>query len=418
MQHKNLKTFLFILLTFLFIGCSQSGCPSKPISESISSLAELNNFSGTILVAFKDSILVDFCLGYTDSNKNVAINSETPMAIASITKLFVKHSIFLLEEQGKISLNDKLSKYRADIQYSDSITISDLIYHSSGLPDIHNEISIFNEPWSLNKPVNSEELFARIRSLDYIHFKPGTNYRYSNSNYLILSYIIESISGKSLDIFLNEHIFVPYGMKSTGLYKEHSLIPGHAQGFFRHNNEIIWMPDFNFKNFWGSGNGYSTSNDLFKYMINVKKYLNPKYSKQLIQHSGYYLGYRTLLKSIPELGITIVILSNNGNFNPEIILNSTLNFIVEEISIRDLKKSYASFTGKYSAERFHGKIEIVVTEKDNKLYVNNMPAVEVSQNVFLLPQNGYVTLIFSSMPNNSICLEMNDNGNLYLFDKS
>jgi CubicO group peptidase (beta-lactamase class C family) len=167
-----------------------------------------------------------------------------------------------------------------------------------------------------------------------------------------LANIIESISGMPLDIFLDKNIFIPYGMKSTGLYKEHSSILGHAQGSYRRNNETMWMPDFNFKNFWGSGNGYSTSNDLFKYMINVKKYLNPKYSKQLIQHSGYYLGYRTLLKSIPELGITIVILSNNGNFNPEIILNSTLNYIIDEISSRDLKKSDTSLQANTQQKDF------------------------------------------------------------------
>ncbi len=409
---------LFLIInTFFHSACNTNALTQSSIYSKTVKLAEQNNFSGSLLVAHKDSVIVNYAKGYLNSNRQEEITTETPIAIASITKLFVKHSIFLLEEQGKLSLNDKLSKFRADIQYSDSITISDLIYHSSGLPDIHNEIAIFNDPWNLNKPVNTEDLFAKIKSLGYIHFKPGTNSRYSNSNYLILANIIESISGMPLDIFLDKNIFIPYGMKSTGLYKEHSSILGHAQGSYRRNNETMWMPDFNFKNFWGSGNGYSTSNDLFKYMINVKKYLNPKYSKQLIQHSGYYLGYRTLLKSIPELGITIVILSNNGNFNPEIILNSTLNYIIDEISSRDLKKSDTSFTGKYSAERFHRKVEIVVTEKDNKLFVNNMLAVEVSQNVFLLPQNGYVALTFSKMPNNSMSLEMNDNGNIFIFER-
>lgn len=408
----------FIINTFFYTACNTNALTQSSIYSETVKLAEQNNFSGSLLVAHKDSVIVNYAKGYLYSNKQEEITTETPIAIASITKLFVKHSIFLLEEQGKLSLNDKLSKFRADIQYSDSITISDLIYHSSGLPDIHNEIAMFNDPWGLNKQVNTEDLFSLIKSLDYIHFKPGTNSRYSNSNYLILANIIESISGMSLDIFLDKNIFTPYGMKSTGLYKEHSSIPGHAQGFYRHNNEIVWLPDFNFKNFWGSGNAYSTPNDLYKYMINVKNCLNPKYSKQLIQHTGYYLGYRTLLKSIPELGITIVVLSNNGNFNPEIILNSALNYIVEDISNSVIKNSYNSFTGKYSAERFHRKVEIVVTEKEGKLFVNNMHALEVSQNVFLLLQNGYVTLTFRTMPNNSISIEMNDNGNIFIFEKS
>jgi CubicO group peptidase (beta-lactamase class C family) len=79
-------------------------------------------------------VIVNYAKGYLNSNRQEEITTETPIAIASITKLFVKHSIFLLEEPGKLSLNDKISKFRADIQYSDSITISDLIYHSSGLP--------------------------------------------------------------------------------------------------------------------------------------------------------------------------------------------------------------------------------------------------------------------------------------------
>lgn len=404
--------------SFLISACGTNALTKRTIHSEIVKLAQQNNFSGSLLIAFNDSVIVNYARGYLNSNKKEEITTETPIAIASITKLFVKHSIFLLEEQGKLSLNDKLSKFRSDIQYSDSITISDLIFHSSGLPDIHNEIAMFNDPWSLNKQVNTEDLFSLIKSLNYIHFKPGTNSRYSNSNYLILADIIESISGMSLDIFLDKNIFTPYGMKSTGLYKEHISIPGHAQGFYRHNNETVWLPDFNFKNFWGTGNAYSTPYDLYKYMINVKNGLNPKYSKQLIQHTGYYLGYRTLLKSIPELGITIVVLSNNGNFNPDIILNSALNYIVEDISKNVIKSSCTSFTGKYSAERFHRKIEIVVTEKEGNLFVNNMHALQVSQNVFLLLQNGYVTLTFSTMPNNSISIEMNDNGNIFIFEKS
>lgn len=148
--------------------------------------------------------------------------------------------------------------------FSNRVTIFNLLYHKSGIPDIHNRIPCFNQPKKLQDSVLSIELFQLINSFQPLEFEPGSQVSYSNFNYLILAHIIEKITNKPLDVYLSETIFQPYSMLQTGLYKYYSTEKGHTAGFYFRNNSIHFVPYSNFKNFQGSGNAFSTTQDYFK----------------------------------------------------------------------------------------------------------------------------------------------------------
>lgn len=262
-------------------------------------------------------------------------------------------------------------------------------------------------------------MFELINSFKQLEFEPGSQVSYSNSNYLILAYIIEKLTNKPLDIYLNETIFRPYGMLQTGLYKYYSTDYGHTSGFFYRNNRINFMPDFNFKNFWGSGNAYSTTLDLFNYYKNTNEQLIPEISSQLVEHSGYYLGFRTFYKVIPEIGLAIIILSNNGDFNINLIVDKTIEYVKEHYLEKKYQnqKDFRFFVGNYSTYRNGNKITIEISENHNELRINNTRLYQIASNKFLLDNNS-LTIIFFRIIKKDVELFMNDNGETIVFKRN
>lgn len=351
----RLSQLILQLLLICYVSCLQPSAPDEAFLNKVESIAADSDFSGSVLIAFKDKMLVDKGFGFADSQKTRPNTPDTIFPIASITKLFVRHSVFLLVEQGRLGLDDQMRQYLPEVMFSDKIKISDLVYHTSGLPDIHNELPEFNDPWNLKGPVSARDLIEKINSLNRLHFQPGSESRYSNTNYLLLAMIIEKISGLPLDRFLSDNIFGPFGMKNTGLYRENSRLPGHAEGFLRRGGSIVFLPDFNFRNFWGSGNAYSTTRDLYQYLKLIKRNLKPEYSSRLVQHSGYYSGYRTFIKSVPEIDLAIIILSNYGNFNPDFLINETYSYVDSRLEPYRGQPPLEYFAGDYQAGRFDTK---------------------------------------------------------------
>lgn len=410
-------TLLFILLhLYSCKSISDSTKTDQNFRKIIYQTAIQNNFSGSILISYNSKILIDTAFGFSDQNQKIKNTGETIFPIASITKLFIKHAIFLLVDQKLVEFDNNLYKYGIDIPEAKKITISDLVNHTSGLPDIHNELPEFNDPWQLTKEVSIEKLIEKIKSFKTLHFSPGEQSQYSNSNYLLLAYIIEKISNKPLDVFLHENIFKPYGMKSTGLYKEHSRIEGHAEGFYIRNRTVTYMPDFNFKNFWGSGNAYSTTHDLLTYFDSIQVKLPRKYNERLVQHSGYYLGFRSYYKSVPEIGFCAIILSNNGNSNPEIFITESQNYISDLLKEHYCIDPANSFSGEYIGNHLNREVRVTINYKQRDLIIDENKTIQINSNVFLLPENNFATLTFHT-ENNISTFEMNDNGNIVHFSK-
>lgn len=409
-----MKVLFFTLLLFIL-----KACQTKDLEKSIEKIATENNFSGTILIAINDSIIINNAYGYSDKKMKFRNTPLTVFPIASITKLFVKQSILLLADSQKLSLNDTLSKYCDFFSFSNSITISDLLYHKSGITDIHNRISRFNQPNELQDSISSTELFKLIDSFQQLEFEPGSQISYSNSNYLILAYIIEKLTNKPLDVYLKETIFQPYKMLNTGLFNFYYPEKGHTDGFYSRNNIVYYVPHFNFRNFWGSGNAFSTTQDLFKYYQNTQKLLKPEIACQLVQHSGYYIGFRSYYKVIPEIGLAIIVLSNNGDFNMDLFVDETIKYVKEKLLMKTNKNSERNklYVGTYFATRNGNEMTIEVSQENNELKINNTILIQVASNKFLM-DNPSLTSVSFYLNNDTPELIMNDNGEILFFTRN
>jgi CubicO group peptidase (beta-lactamase class C family) len=410
-----LKTITALGLIAVMSLCTRNEKP--PLKQQLAKIASGANFSGAVLVACNNQILVDTAFGFADEYKSIRNTTSTIFPIASITKLFVKHALFLLADQGKIKLSDTLSDYCQCTRFASLITIADLLHHTSGLPDIHNLMPEFVNPWQLNRAIAASDLFEKIDSCDSLLFAPGTRQAYSNSNYLVLAHLIEILSGVTLDVFLQENLFQPYQMSSTGLYAEHSHLAGHAQGFYVRNHEPVYLPDFNFRNFWGSGNSHSTTNDLYKYALKSQKEADAEWRGMLVQHSGYYLGYRSYFKTIPEIGLVIIILANNGDFMMPLFTDPVFDYIVSGLPKMEPTEVDKKRAGIYVAHRLGEEIQLMINSDGESLLVDETPLLKIDTNIFLM-YNRDLTVVYFHDNGTRHSARVNDNGQILNFVKT
>jgi CubicO group peptidase (beta-lactamase class C family) len=182
-----------------------------------------------------------------------------------------------LQEEGKLSINDKLSKYIPDFPRGDEVTLRHLLTHTSGIHSYTDEPDFWSR---VTNATTTGAIIELIKKYPY-DFDPGTKWRYDNSGYLLLGYIVEKVSGQSYGDFLSENFFQPLGMTNTGVYREHLGLPHEALGYSLRPSAltwIIWIDGFslgknrfkqalNWDMSWAFGCGalYSTVEDLYRW---------------------------------------------------------------------------------------------------------------------------------------------------------
>jgi CubicO group peptidase (beta-lactamase class C family) len=183
---------------------------------------------GSILVARNDQILLDKGYGYANLEWQVPNSPDTKFRLGSITKQFTAACILLLEERGKLKTDDLVKKYLPDAPATwDHITFYNLLTHTSGIPKF-TEFPDYQS--SEATPTTPEQLVARFRDKP-LDFQPGEDWRYSNSNYVLLGYLIEKITGQRYQDFVEENIFMPIGMQNSGYDSNTAIIPQRAGGY-------------------------------------------------------------------------------------------------------------------------------------------------------------------------------------------
>jgi CubicO group peptidase (beta-lactamase class C family) len=212
--------------------------PGPPLSpgEAADKLRELlhrhareGRFSGVALLVQGDSTLLSEGWGFADRTKRTSITPATRFNVGSIGKIFTRAAIAQLAEQGKLSLDDKLSRFLPDFPHADEITIEMLTEHRSGVGDIFNE---HYQAMDHSKLRHNRDYLALIRDQP-LWFPPGTSNRYSNGGYVLLGEVIAKASGEDYYDYLAKHVYGPAGMKQTGAPIEGDGTPGLARGYTR-----------------------------------------------------------------------------------------------------------------------------------------------------------------------------------------
>ncbi len=213
----------------------------------------------SVLIARNGQILYQKGFGYADVGNRVPVTPETKFRIGSITKQFIATAILKMQEEGKLSVEDKLSKFVPGFPRGDEVTIRHLLTHTSGIHSYTNRPGFLKY---VTMPITPAALVDTIKAYPY-DFNPGDRYLYNNSGFFLLGYIIEKMSGMSLADYLKENLFKPLGMNNTGVYTVTRLLDHEAYGYDRDNVNITKALNWDMTWAGGAGSLYSTAPDLY-----------------------------------------------------------------------------------------------------------------------------------------------------------
>jgi CubicO group peptidase (beta-lactamase class C family) len=339
MKRHNGSAFLAATLTPLLI--ASAAAPAAPLRHApdaalaakidtyIRPFVEGNNFPGAILVARGDDVLFSKAYGMANYELKVPNTPRHRFHLASLTKMFTAAAVLLLEEQGKLSTSDTVAKFLPDYPNGDRILLEHLLAHTAGVPNAE-----FSDGEG-RVHYTTEQLVAKFKARP-LDFEPGSKTRYSNSNYNLLTYIIEKVSGQSYGEYLKANISDRLGMKSTVNDGDASaLIEDRASGTvpdgFRGVKNAPWV-DWSSKT--GSGSLVSTTEDLARFVraefggallkpeslakVTQKRPGFPygwsqdeESSRKQFAVGGRSPGFITAVQHYPEDRTTIIVLTNS-----------------------------------------------------------------------------------------------------------
>jgi CubicO group peptidase (beta-lactamase class C family) len=323
-----------IAITFLLaIACLAQDNTAR-MEQVIQSYVSNKQFMGTVLVARDGKVLLDNGYGYANLEWNIPNSPTTKFRLGSITKQFTAASILLLEERGKLKVEDPVKKYMPDAPAAwDKITIFHVLTHTSGIPSFTEFPDYRSTEAAATTP---EKLVARFRDKP-LDFEPGEKWKYSNSGYVLLGYLIEKISGQSYSDFVQQNIFTPLEMKDSGYDSNSAIILHRAAGYSPSPNGPVNAGFIHMSIPFSAGALYSTTEDMLRWeqglfggkvlsAASLQKMTTPfkqDYAfglgvssvngRKVIEHGGGIEGFNTQLAYYPEDKLVVVVLANiNG----------------------------------------------------------------------------------------------------------
>jgi CubicO group peptidase (beta-lactamase class C family) len=230
----------------------------RQMNEFVSS----RDFSGVVLVARNGHVLFQKAYGMANREHEVPNKLGTKFRVASVTKQFTAMAVMILAERGKLDLNDPICKYVESCPKTwAGITVRHLLNHTSGIPDFAGFPD--NDHYD-RLPMTPLETMDRFRDKP-LEFLPGERFRYDNSGYLLLGYIIERASGERYEDFLRKNIYEPLGMSDSGYDHPWIILKNRASGYERKDGQVVNAMFMEMDTPFGCGSMYSTVGDLLRW---------------------------------------------------------------------------------------------------------------------------------------------------------
>ncbi|AEI65808.1 serine hydrolase domain-containing protein [Corallococcus macrosporus] len=235
----------------------------QEVDRYISGFHQKGLFNGTVLVANERGILLKKGYGAANLEWKVPNAPDTKFRIGSITKSFTATVILQLAAEGKLQLDDPITKHLPDYRKDtgDRVTITHLLNHTSGIPSYTSKPAIMKDADGFE----SVAAFVKKACSDDLEFEPGTKYAYNNSGYFLLGAIIEKLTGQTYAEAVQARILGPLGMKDTGYDVSATVLPKRASGYAQAPGGIVnaaWL-DMNLP--YAAGSLYSTVEDLYRW---------------------------------------------------------------------------------------------------------------------------------------------------------
>ena len=328
------------LLLLLSVTCAAQDGVSTKIDDYIRAEMKAQQIPGVALAVVKDGkIMIERGYGLANVEHQVPVKPETIFQSGSTGKQFTATAVMMLVEEGKLSLDDKISKYFPDAPDSWSkITIRHMLSHTSGMTD-------YTQDFDLRRDYTEDELYQRIKPIP-LAFQPGEKWSYSNLAYVMLGILIHKVSGKFYGNFLQERVFKPLGMTTARVISEADIVPNRAAGYVVVNGQLknqSWVsPTLNTT---ADGALYLTIYDMAKWdaALYTEKLLKKSSLEQMwtpvklndgkthpygfgwglgevrghriIEHGGAWQGFKAQITRFPDDKLTVIVFANQIRTN-------------------------------------------------------------------------------------------------------
>ena len=359
-----MRNYIFLFLSIFALNANgQISSLEQSKIDSVFSQWNKTTMPGAAVGVIKDGKLI-YTKGYgmADLEHDIQITDTTIFYIGSVSKQFTAMCVLLLEEQGKLSLDDNIQKYLPDFpNYGNPITIRHFLNHTSGVRD--NLTLWYLAGKDELDGIDRMEMYQLICRQKELNFKPGEQFMYSNACYFMLGLIIEKVSGEPLKEFARKNIFEPLGMSSTFFQDDNTRVIKNRAFSYTEENGIIKNQIMRY-NLVGSGGVYSNVKDMYLWDQNFYNNKLGKRTKSLIEkmhlegtlnngrpigigyalglqngnyrglktvsHGGALAGYRSFLLRFPEQNFSVVLLGNMGTMDIEKLSYSVANVFLEK----------------------------------------------------------------------------------------
>ena len=313
-----------------------AGCPVNE-GDEIDRLFEA--FSGpgmpgaAVMVIRDGEPVLTKVYGLANVADNVPVTPTTNFRLASVTKQFTATAVLMQVDRGKLRLDDSIREYFPQFPpFADAVTIRHLLNHTSGILDYE---PIYGDRFP--GQVTDAGVVEIIAGTDRTYFEPGSEYRYSNSAYAVLSALVSKLSGQPFAAFLEENIFTPLGMDRTLAYVNGGPeIPERAYGYTVGDGTVEYSDQSAWSAVLGDGGVYTSLEDLRKWDLALYDndllpdelwqaawtpgfgdygfgwWIDEYRGQRRLQHYGSTSGFRNFMQRFPDLGLAVIVLTNRA----------------------------------------------------------------------------------------------------------
>jgi CubicO group peptidase (beta-lactamase class C family) len=324
------------ILGFLCIGAAQAQDSANQALEPrldayLNALTALNRFSGGVLVARNGVPVLQKGYGFANAEWQISNAPTVKFRVGSITKQFTATLIMMLQNDGKLAVSDPVCKFVPACPTAwRAITLHQILTHTAGIPE-YTELPSFKTTQAL--AATPEQLVERFKALP-LDFTPGQKFKYSNSGYVLLGFVIERVSGVPYATLLKTRIFDVVHMNDSGYDDNAAIIAHRAAGYTTHNSKFANAAYIDMTVPYAAGSIYSTVEDLLKWdqalyttsllpktsldaMFTPYKAIagygwaiDTQFGHKMISHNGGIDGFVSNIARYPDDKVTIIVLSN------------------------------------------------------------------------------------------------------------
>lgn len=291
----------------------------------------------TVIVVRDGNVIARRAYGMADLEERIAATPDTHYRLASMTKQFTAAAILTLAERGRLSIDDPIRRWLPSLPaYADPITIRHLLTHTSGLVDYEDLI-----PPGTTEQISGAGVLRSLETQTATVFPPGTQYRYSNSGYVLLGLIVEAASGRRFADYLHEAIFAPLGMNTSVAHEEGiSTVVHRAYGYSREGTSWRRTDQSVTSATLGDGGIYTSVDQLVHWTgaldagrfaeasiprvptdVKGERYgfgwkISDHGGRRVVFHTGESIGFRNAIVRFPDEHLAIAVLTNRNEGHP------------------------------------------------------------------------------------------------------